>query len=802
MRAVPGWRRGVLPFRARRRGEDDRSRSSPTARSLRRRFLLPFAAGVALIGVAAGGAGAWGARAAADAELENRANTSLRIFRQAVLAQQARLEREATHLGAMKEMSRAIATADSTGLADLGVPNTISNRFDYVAVVGLRGEYVYSSRTSDWSMLRSRALVASATAGIAEGGLAVASDGTAVVFAAVPVRVPGARSGVIIIGEPVNPVNLEELVRPLDLTMELRTKPGKSVNSLGGGPDARPSVRTFSYPTEVSRFSAGQATLRVGLSSAPLHRATASAAATAALVAFGVALSLLLIVAVLLDHAVLRPLRRLRAGITEVEHGRYDVILPSSGVREFVDVAAGFQHMAAMVGEQQARLREQAARDSLTGLANHASFHAELNAAAVEAQRAGKPLAVIVLDIDHFKQINDGHGHPYGDEVLRAVARRLAEAMRGTDVAARLGGDEFAVLLRSTGAAQAAEVAGRLCADLRLVPVAQERLSVSLGIGCFPAHTDQPASLVEVADRALYDAKRGGRGQVRSHVTAPAFAASHVDAVRAAELAQVRALLDLPEPIAPAYQPLIALNGGAVLGYEALARFPSDPGSSPEVWFARAHRCGLGPALEARAITAALRIPDRRGFLALNISISALLSPEVAAALPAALGDVIIEITENEPVTDEIALQRCLSDLRGRGARIALDDAGSGYAGLRQLLLLRPELLKIDRCLIEAIDTEPDRQAIVEALLVFARRTGALVCAEGVETPGQLRTLANMGVDIAQGFFLAGPWPPWAPLTPAAATVLGPAVLHHRPHVAGVSAIAGPPSPELIPHPR
>jgi len=348
----------------------------------------------------------------------------------------------------------------------------------------------------------------------------------------------------------------------------------------------------------------------------------------------------------------------------------------------------------------------------------------------------------------------------------------------------------------------AAEVARRLCADLRLVPVAQRQLSVSLGIGCFPAHTDQPARLVEIADKALYEAKRGGRGQARSHVSASASEASHVDALMAAELAQVRALLELPDPIVPAYQPLIALNDGAVVGYEALARFPSDPSSSPDAWFARAWRCGLGPALEARAITAALRLPNRRGFLALNVSLSALLSPEVAAVLPAELVDIVIEITENEPVTDEVALQQCLKHLRSRGARIALDDAGSGYAGLRQLLLLQPELLKIDRSLIETIDTDPDRQAMVEALVGFAQRTGALVCAEGVEHLGQVKVLANLGVDIAQGFCLGRPGPPWAFLTQAAATMLGSAEPDHCPQVEDASAATRPPSPELVPHPR
>lgn len=790
-------------LRRRARRPDDTSAAAPRspARSLRRRFLVPFGVGVAILCVGAGAAGAWGARAAADTELENRAHTSVQIFREAMLTQQARLEREASQLANTDQMSAAIASASSAELADLGISNTLSNRFDYVAVVGLEGQHIYSNRASDWSLLRNPELLASAAVGVTEGGLAVARDGTPVVFAAVPVRVPGARAGVIVVGEPVKAVNLEEIVRPLDLTMELRSSRGEGVNSLAGATDARPSVRTFTYPTDVSRFSLADASLHVGLSTTPRDRATVSAAATAAVVAGGLAISLLVFVAVLLDRAVLRPLRRLRAGIAAVEEGRYDVTLPPGGVREFVDVAAGFQRMVGIVGEQQARLREQAARDPLTGLDNHASFHAALTESALEAERDGTPLAVLVVDVDHFKAINDTHGHPFGDAVLRAIAQRLAAAVRVTDMAARVGGDEFAVLLQGADREWATEVAQRICDDLGCMPVDGAEFSVSVGIACFPEHTQDVTSLVEVADRALYLAKRSGRGQARSHEVTPGFSGVSADGVAAAERAQVVALLALPQPIEPVYQPVVALDGGAVVGYEALARFPSDPGGTPDVWFARARRCGLGPALEACAITAALRAPHRTGFLALNVSPSALLSPEVAAALPVRLDDLVLEITENEPITDEDALRRRLGELRARGARIALDDAGSGYAGLRQLLCVQPELLKLDRCLVDGVDTDLDRQAMIEAMVRFARRTGVLVCAEGVETLEQAGVLARLGVDFGQGHGLARPAPPWAPLSGPAATALGRGAAVAGSPPAVIPAVRRP-APVPVPQPR
>jgi len=725
--------------------------------------------GVALLSVAVGGAGAWGTWAAAEQELRNRADTSVRVLEEALVTQRVRLEREAFLLADTRNLGEALTRASGDDLADLGVSTALSNRFDYVAVAGPGGVHVLSDRTIDWSILREPALLEKAATGVPDGGVAVAGDGTPVVFTAVPVRIPGARNGVVIIGDPVTPVMLEEVVRPLDLTFELRTTPQLSVNSLAGAADHRRSVRTFRYPMRVADVSSGPATLFVGLSTAPLQRATASAALIAAVVACVSALSLLLLVEQLLGRAVLRPLRHLRSGIVAVEQGRYDVALAPGGARELADIAAGFQRMAAMVGEQQARLRDQAARDPLTGLANHASFHAELTSAALRAQHGGEPLAVLMLDVDHFKQINDRHGHPFGDGILRTVAEQLMQATRDTDTAARLGGDEFAVLLRGAGPTLATAIAQRLCGDLCDLPVSGERLSVSIGVACFPEHTSDATTLIEVADRALYAAKRGGRGRaLASRAPAP-----DTDAAPASPPAPdaappvpddrtlVLGLLAQPDAVVSVFQPVVALHGGTVVGYEALARFPADSGS-PETWFARAHRCGLGPELEARALVAALATNGRpQGFLALNVSPSALLSAEVEAVLPADLTGLVVEVTEHEAVTDPQALRSRLQSLRDRGARIALDDAGSGYAGLQQLLHVQPEIIKLDRSLVDGVDRDSERQAMVAALVGYARHAGALVCGEGVETLAEARTLAALGVDLGQGYGLARPGVPW-----------------------------------------
>ena len=196
---------------------------------------------------------------------------------------------------------------------------------------------------------------------------------------------------------------------------------------------------------------------------------------------------------------------------------------------------------------------------------------------------------------------------------------------------------------------------------------------------------------------------------------------------------------------------------------------PDGPFRPPDQWFNQAHRAGLGAQLEAAALRAALRAHDRpeRTFLALNVSPGALLSPEVRAALPDDLEGIVIELTEHELFSADLALDRELDVLRSRGARIALDDAGNGYAGLQQIIRIAPDILKLDRSLVDGVHDDPHRFALLEALISFASTTRAAVCAEGVETLDDLAVLAAMDVTYAQGWALARPDAPWAVLAPA-----------------------------------
>ena len=410
------------------------------------------------------------------------------------------------------------------------------------------------------------------------------------------------------------------------------------------------------------------------------------------------------------------------------------------------------------LSRQRADLEALAASDPLTGVGNYRAFQERLEAAVAEARVAGSEVGVVVLDLDHFKAVNDTFGHSEGDRVLQAAATALARTAGEDSFVARVGGEEFAILTRRAGPRTAVALAERCRAAIAALEGPARPLACSAGVASFPAHGDSVAQVLQSADGALYWAKRSGRNRVRLYDPRHAVALSLHEQRR-----EVRAVLDSGQAVAPVYQPVMEVATGRVAGYEALARFAAPFERAPDLWFAQAHRCGMGPALEAMAIRAAIAVPGRPAgtFLALNVSPAALLSAEVRAALPEDLTAIVIELTEHEAFDADAALELELSALRLRGARIALDDAGAGYAGLQQLIRIRPDIVKVDRSLVAGVHQDASKLALLEALARFATTTGAAVCAEGVEELAELRALSGLDVTYAQGYALARPGSVW-----------------------------------------
>jgi EAL domain-containing protein (putative c-di-GMP-specific phosphodiesterase class I) len=343
--------------------------------------------------------------------------------------------------------------------------------------------------------------------------------------------------------------------------------------------------------------------------------------------------------------------------------------------------------------------------------------------------------------------------------VLAAAAAELRDILRASDLVSRLGGAEFALILPGGDPDLVFLVAERARQAVASVAPSDRRLTCSAGVASYPDQARDGSSLLQYANGALRWAKREGRNQTRR------FDPEHVTIPRGEdELAEIEALLELETPVVAFFQPLVALSTGRILGFEALARFLNPPQRGPDSWFAQAHRCGHGAKLEAMAIKAALEHPGRPAgtFLSINVSPTIIDHPEIQAVLPEDMSNLVVEITEHELADDIDRVLAELAKLRERGARIAVDDAGSGYSGLQQVMLVHPDVIKLDRSLVMGLDTDPAKVALIDSFVRFARRTGATVCAEGIETMEEMRTLADLDVTYGQGYALARPAETWA----------------------------------------
>jgi diguanylate cyclase (GGDEF)-like protein len=421
-----------------------------------------------------------------------------------------------------------------------------------------------------------------------------------------------------------------------------------------------------------------------------------------------------------------------------------------------------FATMAALAydsARQRDNLREQAATDGLTGLLNHRGSQERLRVEVERAAAAGRPVSVVVVDLDHFKRVNDSYGHAEGDRVLAAAATKLRASVREADAVGRLGGEEFVIILPGIGGTRAAEAAERARSALGEVRVYGRPLESSAGVATAPDDAIDAAELLERADAALYAAKHAGRRQTRRYAPSLSARPSAGD-----ERREIEAILCHPESIQPVFQPLLELATGRIGGYEALSRIPGD--RRPDQWFAQAHRVGLGAELEVAALRAALAVAGRPAgtFIAVNVSPHALMTDVLHDALPDDMSAIVIELTEHDLFSADELLDERVEALRGRGARVALDDAGAGYAGLQQLIRIAPDILKLDRSLVNGAHADPSRFALLEALASFASETGAAVCGEGIEDLKDLQALADLDATYAQGFALARPAAAWPAL--------------------------------------
>jgi diguanylate cyclase (GGDEF)-like protein len=461
-------------------------------------------------------------------------------------------------------------------------------------------------------------------------------------------------------------------------------------------------------------------------------------------------------------------------GVLAVHYKRAGAVPPDSP--PFLDALANVLADAIHNRDVQETIRHRGLHDELTGLPNRTLFLDRVAHALVPSERDSQPPAVLVVDLDHFKLVNDSLGHETGDELLRLVTPRLAGAIRGQDTLARLGGDAFAVLceqLPSEGAVTA--IAGQLRSALEEPIVLggdEHTVSASIGIAVGSPGSGA-AELLRDADAAMYQAKLAGRGGFElfdreMHVRV-------LDRVRT-ESALRAALAN--EEIHLHYQPLVSLRSGEIVGAEALARWRHvDWGSmSPAEFVAVAEDSGLIRQLGAQVMRRAARestgwqhVP---GFarIAVNVSTRQLLQPDELAALIREVttaqgippGFLTVEITESMLIERLDSARSALDALHDLGVRLSLDDFGTGYSSLSYLANLNFDDVKIDRLLIERIVSSQKAAALAAAIIQMGHALGQQVIAEGVETLEQATRLQELDCDIAQGYYFAKPMEPEA----------------------------------------
>jgi diguanylate cyclase (GGDEF)-like protein len=424
----------------------------------------------------------------------------------------------------------------------------------------------------------------------------------------------------------------------------------------------------------------------------------------------------------------------------------------------------------------QARLQERYAaavadslRDPLTGLGNHRAFHEELDRQVAEAQRYQVPVALMLIDLDEFKAVNDGRGHAAGDRVLRSFGQLLAAGIRRVDRAFRVGGDEFAILLPHTDVEAARVVARRLLAEALQPSLRGEDLdpiSFSGGISALPELADTQSRLYSQADSALYAAKRGGRTDIVAFDPADQDTAADGQTTSMA-LAEVLARGQLRA----VYQPIVALASGQVIGVEGLIRpVAPAPFADPAALFAAAEASGRLTALDLACVElavagAATLAPGR--FLSVNLSPSTLEAPEFSAATLLSIlsrhefspDRLVVELTEHQPIADLERVRQRLDLCRRAGVRIAADDIGAGNSGLRLMADIAFDVLKVDVSLVQRSSGGGSAGAVLGSVVEIAARTGALVIAEGIEHASQLPPLTAYGITAGQGYHLGEPGP-------------------------------------------
>ncbi len=429
--------------------------------------------------------------------------------------------------------------------------------------------------------------------------------------------------------------------------------------------------------------------------------------------------------------------------------------------------------------ETVARIAYQAQHDSLTKLFNRAALENQLELALARAQRESHQVAVILLDLDRFKLVNDTLGHDVGDGLLESVARRLTDSVRASDIVARLGGDEFVVVLpdidNAMSVAGIASKVKRNLEDVYRVGAHTLTTTPSIGVALFPMDGRDGEILLKNADTAMYHAKQAGRNNVQFFSPAMNLAALERTRIENGLRAAIEAAHSGDGQFHVCFQPQIHLESGRIVGLEALARWthPEWGPVSTAQFIPVAEETGLIQPIGDWVFWEACRqlrelrnqgISDVR--IAINLSAQQLRYEGLPSVVRGALAcfdleakDLELEITEQTAMQNPAATIAILSQLSDMGIVLSMDDFGTGYSSLSYLKHLPIHRLKLARSFVKDIETDQEDSAICSATIALSHALGLEIAAEGIETEGQKQHLKKLGCDILQGFLYARPMP-------------------------------------------
>jgi diguanylate cyclase (GGDEF)-like protein len=520
-----------------------------------------------------------------------------------------------------------------------------------------------------------------------------------------------------------------------------------------------------------------------------MRAATGRLAGMVGLVTGGALLVLSLLVYVLLRFMVRKPVRQLIEMAQEISRGNLDVVNRHPHNDEIGELGEAFESMAANLRESGERIRMMAYRDSLTGLPNRSMFNSYLKRVTERSRRLNERYALLFVDIDNFKWINDAKGHHVGDRLLRQVAERIGDYIRSSDqlieditgsrlladsgnLLSRLGGDEFTVVLPAlTDPLVAASLAKRIIRALsEAFEIDGELLYVgaSIGIAIFPDDGENETEIVRFADMAMYHAKEQGKGNYQFyHEGLNCSIHQRMDIEARLRHALQEGGLRL------VYQPQIDIVSGEVAGLEALLRWrDAELGEvTPDVFIPLAEASGEIVRLGRWVIEEACRQQvawSRQGHLSppvsVNVSSIQFERGDIVADLEASLRDhglpgrqIKVEITESTTMIDPGLTRDKLRRIRDLGIEIALDDFGTGYSSLNHLLSYPIDILKIDRSFVRNIGTDTNSRSLIETIIAMAGSLKLSVVAEGVEQAEQADILREMGCTVIQGYYYSRP---------------------------------------------